>query len=253
MTWPTITVDTTNLDAGADSPANARADIKQMADNVNAIKDEFANGDGAKLSAIEASATADQTDVEIKTAYENNADTNAFSDTEKSKLGAIEASATADQSDAEIKTAYENNADTNAYTDTDVSTLGSAMQGLVDDTTPQLGGNLDLNGNAVPQSLQSQTGTSYTATITDADKIITMNNAGANTITIPANSSVAYPNGTKLNFMQLGTGTTTVAITTDTLSVNALLTLALNGQYSIASALKVSSTSWVIFGQLVAA
>jgi high-affinity K+ transport system ATPase subunit B len=80
-----------------------------------------------------------------------------------------------------------------------------------------------------------------------------MNNAGANTITIPANSSVAYPNGTKLNFMQLGTGTTTVAITTDTLSVNALLTLALNGQYSIASALKVSSTSWVIFGQLVAA
>ena len=56
MAWPTITVDTTNLDAGTDSPANARADIKQMADNVNAIKDEFTNGDGAKLAGIEANA-----------------------------------------------------------------------------------------------------------------------------------------------------------------------------------------------------
>jgi len=56
MTWPTGTISTTNLDAGTDSPASARADIKQMADNVNAIKDEFQDGDGAKLSAIEANA-----------------------------------------------------------------------------------------------------------------------------------------------------------------------------------------------------
>jgi hypothetical protein len=50
MTWPTITIDTTNLDEGNDSPALARPDIKQMADNVNAIKDEFAVGDGNKLN-----------------------------------------------------------------------------------------------------------------------------------------------------------------------------------------------------------
>lgn len=73
--------------------------------------------DGAKLDGIEASATADQTDSEIKTAYENNSDTNAFTDALLTKLNGIETSATADQSDSEIKTAYENNSDTNAFTD----------------------------------------------------------------------------------------------------------------------------------------
>lgn len=42
---------------------------------------------------IESGATADQTDGEIKTAYENNADTNEFSDAEQTKLSGIETSA----------------------------------------------------------------------------------------------------------------------------------------------------------------
>jgi hypothetical protein len=37
MAWPTVVVDTTHLDSATDSPGNARADIKQMADNVNSI------------------------------------------------------------------------------------------------------------------------------------------------------------------------------------------------------------------------
>ena len=150
MTWPTTTISTSNMDAGGDNPALARADIKQMADNVNAIKDEFANGDGAKL------------------------------------LG-IETSATADQSDAEIKTAYENNADTNEFTDANVSTLGSAMQDLVDDTTPQLGGTLDCQDNVVKDAehrnytetvvamstndVDYSAGTGHTKTITGATTI----------------------------------------------------------------------------------
>ena len=53
--------------------------------------ENFTTADHAKLDGIEASATADQTDSEIKTAYENNSDTNAFTDTLLSKLNAIEA------------------------------------------------------------------------------------------------------------------------------------------------------------------
>jgi len=49
--------------------------------------------DGTKLDGIEASATADQTASEIKTAYESNADTNEFSDAEQTKLAGIEAAA----------------------------------------------------------------------------------------------------------------------------------------------------------------
>lgn len=53
----------------------------------------FESGDHTKLDGIESNATADQTDSEIKTAYENNSDTNAFTDALLSKLNAIEASA----------------------------------------------------------------------------------------------------------------------------------------------------------------
>ena len=49
--------------------------------------------DGTKLDGIEASATADQTASEIKTAYESNSDTNEFSDAEQTKLAGIEAAA----------------------------------------------------------------------------------------------------------------------------------------------------------------
>lgn len=41
MTWPTTPVATTNLDAGSDQPRLARADLKQMADNVNDIQATF--------------------------------------------------------------------------------------------------------------------------------------------------------------------------------------------------------------------
>ena len=67
----------------------------------------YTDAEKAKLAAIEANATADQTGQEIKNAYEGQTDTNAFTDTEKSKLGAIEENATADQTAGEIKNALE--------------------------------------------------------------------------------------------------------------------------------------------------
>ena len=60
-----------------------------------------------KLDGIEASATADQTNAEIRAAVEAATDSNVFTDADHSKLNGIEAGATADQTNAEIKTAYE--------------------------------------------------------------------------------------------------------------------------------------------------
>ena len=79
--------------------------------------------DGTKLDGIEANATADQTNAEIRAAVEAASDSNAFTDADHSKLDAIESGATADQTAAEIKTAYESNSDTNAFTDADHSKL----------------------------------------------------------------------------------------------------------------------------------
>jgi len=50
--------------------------------------------DGTKLDGIESNATADQSNSEIKTAYEANSDTNAFTDALLSKLNGIASSAT---------------------------------------------------------------------------------------------------------------------------------------------------------------
>jgi len=83
----------------------------------NADTNAFTDALLTKLNGIETSATADQTASEIKTAYESNADTNAFTDALQTKLNGIETNATADQTASEIKTAYESNADTNAFTD----------------------------------------------------------------------------------------------------------------------------------------
>ena len=91
--------------------------------------------DGTKLDGIESGATADQTNAEIKTAYEANADTNAFQDAEKTKLSGIESGATADQTNAEIRAAVEAAADSNVFTDADHTKLNGIEAGATADQT----------------------------------------------------------------------------------------------------------------------
>ena len=97
---------------------------------------DFTTALNTKLGGIESGATTDQTNAEIKTAYEANANSNEFSDAEQTKLSGIETSATADQTNAEIKTAYEANADTNEFSDTEQTKLsGIEASADVTDTT----------------------------------------------------------------------------------------------------------------------
>jgi hypothetical protein len=91
--------------------------------------------DGTKLDGIETAATADQTNAEIKTAYELNANTNAFDDAEQTKLAGIETLATADQTNAEIKTAYELNANTNEFSDAEQTKLAAIETAATADQT----------------------------------------------------------------------------------------------------------------------
>ncbi len=83
--------------------------------------------DGTKLDGIESGATADQSNSEIKTAYEANSNTNAFTDALLSKLNGIEASATADQTAAEIKTLLNSNGIVNAQIDASAAIAGSKI------------------------------------------------------------------------------------------------------------------------------
>ena len=65
-------------------------------------QNNFTDADHTKLNAIEDSATADQTDAEIKAAVEAATDSNVFTDADHTKLNGIETLATADQTQSDI-------------------------------------------------------------------------------------------------------------------------------------------------------
>ena len=111
--------------ASKDALSELSGTLDDIANGSTYVKstNDYTGAEKTKLSGIETSATADQTNAEIKTAYEANADTNEFSDAEQTKLSGIETSATADQTNAEIKTAYEANADTNEFSDAEQTKL----------------------------------------------------------------------------------------------------------------------------------
>lgn len=92
----------------------------------------------------------------------------------------------------------------------------------------------------------------YTLVLADAGTGILHPAADANarTFTIPANASVAFPVGTVVSFVNETSQVVSIAITTDTLTLGNSTTsgtrsLAQNG---VATALKVTTTKWIITG-----
>ena len=143
------------------------AEVKTAYEN-NADTNAFDDAEQSKLAAIEASATADQTGAQIKTAYQ--AEANAFTDTKNTKLTGIETSATADQSNAEIRTAVGAASDSNVFDDAAVSKLG-AIEASADVTdaanVAAAGGAIVSTGAGSPSSTPSAVGDIYVDTTGD--------------------------------------------------------------------------------------
>lgn len=85
-------------DAAAQRTALGLSDVAASGDSDDLTEGEdnllLTSGERAKLAAIEAGATADQSGAEIKAAYEAQDDTNAFTDAEKAKLAGVASAAT---------------------------------------------------------------------------------------------------------------------------------------------------------------
>jgi hypothetical protein len=91
---------------------------------------------------------------------------------------------------------------------------------------------------------------SYTLVLSDADKLVEMNVASANNLTIPLNSSVAFGIGTQILLAQYGAGQTTIVLTSGvTLRSNASK-VKLNAQYSGATLIKIDTNEWYLFGDI---
>lgn len=103
-------------------------------------------------------------------------------------------------------------------------------------------------------TLNAQTGTTYTFVLTDnRNKLVTASNASAQTYTIPLNSSVAFPVGSAINIIAIGTGQVTIqgASGVTVASTGATSTAPkLRVQYSAATLIKVGTDSWYVVGDI---
>lgn len=100
-------------------------------------------------------------------------------------------------------------------------------------------------------SLNAQVDTSYTFVLTDDNKTVTLNNASAIIVTIPPNSSVAFPIGARIELFQLGAGQVTVA-PGDGVTLRSTPTAKLREQYSAAGLVKIATDEWLVTGDLAA-
>lgn len=137
---------------------------------------------------------------------------------------------------------------TNDVGDITAVTAGTALTG--GGTSGAVTLNFDYSvGN---QAIESAQTASYTLVLTDAGKMVTMTNASANNLTVPPNSSVAFPVNTRIDLIQYGAGQTTIVAGAGVTLYSSGSKLKLTGQYSGASLWKKASDTWVVVGDLTA-
>lgn len=131
-----------------------------------------------------------------------------------------------------------NNVDNTSDANKPVSTAQAAADAVVQATVYQ-------------STINAQTGTTYTLVLSDLGKLVTLSNAGAITLTVPLNSSVAYQIGARIDLAQLGAGQVTVAATGG-VTLNGTPGLKFRAQYSAASLIKLGTDTWILVGDLAA-
>jgi hypothetical protein len=125
--------------------------------------------------------------------------------------------------------------------------LGTPSSGTLTNCTAD--GTTSVGFLSIPQNSQSA---AYTTVLADSGKCIfhPTTDANARTFTIAANSSVAYPIGTVIQFCNMTSQVVSIAITTDTMyqaGTGSTGTRSL-AQYGVANAMKLTSTTWLITG-----
>jgi hypothetical protein len=117
---------------------------------------------------------------------------------------------------------------------------------------------IETLGDSVDASLASltvnaQTGTTYTAVKADGlNAIVTMDNASANTFSIPTDATYPFPTGSTLLVYQKGAGVTTIQAassgTTTVVSAGAVAAAPVLARYKSAACIKIAANSWIVVG-----
>jgi len=152
-----------------------------------------------------------------------------------SKLDGIEASATADQTAADIRgLGFFDTSNDGASSGLDADLLDGQHGSYYAPATP---------------AISSQTA-SYTLVIGDAGDVVEVSNGSANTVTVPPNSSVAFPVGTQIVVVQQGAGATTIAAGAGVTLRSKDSNLSIDGQYASVALVKRATDEWYVIGAL---
>jgi hypothetical protein len=93
---------------------------------------------------------------------------------------------------------------------------------------------------------------SYTLVLADAGKIVEMNVGSANNLTVPLNSSQAFPVGTEIQVLQYGAGQTTIVATSGVTLRSKSGQLKIANQYTGVTLVKVGTNEWYVIGNVAA-
>ena len=127
----------------------------------------------------------------------------------------------------------------------DVWMTTAAVFARVNGATQQLANVIDITKSA--ESVQTA---SYTLALADAGAVVTINNALAVNCTVPPNSSVAFPIGTRIDVVQWGAGQVSVVAGAGVTIRSSGSKLKINGQFSAATLWKRGSDEWLLAGDI---
>jgi hypothetical protein len=102
-------------------------------------------------------------------------------------------------------------------------------------------------GFGTTQTINAQTGTTYSLVSGDVGKLVTLNNGSAITLTI--NTSTGLSAGQRIDLSQLGAGQVTISASGTTLY--ATPGLKFRTQYSCATVICLASNTYLITGDLI--
>ena len=128
--------------------------------------------------------------------------------------------------------------------------VGTAASTTAWTTSPTVTGTLTA-GVAVGQAVDLDRKTAdYTLVLTDAGKVIEINSGSSENVTIPPNSSVAFPTGTQIVVVRLGAGAVVITEGSGVTTRSDGDKNKIKSQYSSCVLIKHETNEWYILGNL---